>query len=135
MKGMTVDFNGTFWDILLWSLWFFILFAFLMLMFRVFGDIFGDKSIGGGTKTLWTLFIIFLPLLGMLVYLIARGQGMGEREMAKMQAAQAAQADYIRTVAGGSSGAADQIASAKQLLDSGAISQAEFEALKAKALA
>jgi hypothetical protein len=130
-----MDFDGSFWDILLWSLWFFILFAFLMLLFRIFGDIFGDKSIGGGTKTLWTLFIIFMPLLGVLVYLIARGHGMAERDLARAQAAQAAQADYIRTVAGGSPSSADELTKAKQLLDSGAITQAEFDALKAKALA
>ena len=130
-----MDFDGSFWDILLWSLWFFILFAFLMLLFRIFGDLFGDKSIGGGTKTLWTLFIIFLPLLGILVYLIARGQGMAAREVAKIEAAQSAQADYIRTVAGGAPSSADELAKAKQLLDSGAITQAEFDALKAKALA
>jgi len=130
-----MDFNGSFWDILLWSLWFFFLMAWLMLMFRVFGDIFSDKSIGGGIKTVWTLFIIFLPVVGILVYLIARGHGMAERELARVQAAQADQADYIRSVAGGSPSAADHVASAKQLLDSGAITQAEFEALKAKALA
>lgn len=130
-----MDFGSNFWDVLLWSLWFFFLFAFLMLLFRIFGDIFGDKSIGGGAKTLWTVLIIFLPLLGCLVYLIARGKGMAEREMEKVQAAQAAQADYIRSVSGGGASAAEQVASAKQLLDSGAISQAEFDALKAKALA
>ncbi|MCU0302213.1 MAG: SHOCT domain-containing protein [Candidatus Nanopelagicales bacterium] len=121
-------------EVLLWSLWFFFLIAFLILLFRIFGDLFGDKETGGFAKVLWTLFLIFLPLLGALVYLIARGKGMGERQMAAMADMQARQEQYIQSVAAKSASPADQIASAKQLLDSGAISQAEFDALKAKAL-
>jgi hypothetical protein len=135
LKGNTVDFGTDFWDILLWTLWFFLFFACLMILFRVLADLFSDKSLGGGAKTLWVLFIIFFPFLGLFVYLIARGKGMAERQMAKMGEQQAAQAAYIRQAAGTGAGAADQIASAKALLDAGTITQDEFNALKGKALA
>lgn len=130
-----MDFFENFWDVILWSLWFFFVIAFIMLLIRIFTDIFSDKSIGGGAKTLWILFVVFLPFLGSLIYLIARGQSMAERQMKQMAQAKAAQDEYIRTVATSAATPAEQIASAKQLLDSGAISQAEFDSLKAKALA
>ncbi len=130
-----MDFFENFWDVILWSLWFFFVIAFIMLLIRIFSDIFSDKSIGGGAKTLWVLFVVFLPFLGSLIYLIARGQSMAERQMKQMAQAKAAQDEYIRTVATSAATPAEQIASAKQLLDSGAISQAEFDSLKAKALA
>jgi len=126
--------NGSF---LLGLFEFFIFFAWFMCLFYVFGDIFRSKDLGGGGKTLWSLFVIFLPFLGVLVYLIARGSGMTERSMEAQARAQRQQDEYIRSVAtttGGTS-SADQIASAKHLLDDGAINQAEFEQLKAKALA
>jgi ABC-type Fe3+ transport system permease subunit len=95
-----------------------------------------SKDLGGGAKTFWLFFVIFLPWLGILVYLIARGGGMNQRAIEQQQQAQAAQSEYIRSVAASSgSSSADQIASAKSLLDSGTITQVEFEALKAKALA
>ncbi len=125
--------NGSF---LLALFEFFLFFAWFMCLFWVFGDIFRSKDLGGGAKTFWVFFVIFLPWLGVLVYLIARGGGMSQRAIEQQQAAQAAQADYIKSVAASSgSSSADQIASAKSLLDSGAITQAEFDALKAKALA
>lgn len=129
------DFLSNFWDILLWSLWFFLVIAWLMLLFRIFADLFSDKEAGGGAKVAWSLFLIFLPFLGVLCYLIARGQGMGSRELAKAASMQAAQQQYIQQVAGAAKSPAEQIAHAKELLDSGAITQAEFDALKAKALA
>ena len=87
-------------------------------------------------KTVWVLFVIIIPWLGILVYLIARGKGMHERQLEQAKEIQRAQAEYIKSVAGSSAhGAADQIASAKGLLDSGTITQAEFEKIKAKALA
>jgi hypothetical protein len=102
----------------------------------VIGDIFRSRDLGGFAKTAWVFFVIIIPWLGMLVYLIARGSGMQQRQLEQVKEAQAAQAEYIRAVAAPSTGsAADEIASAKSLLDSGAISQAEYEALKAKALA
>lgn len=129
-----MDFGSNFIDILLWTFWFFCFFAFMWLLFTVFGDLFGDHNLSGGAKTLWTLFIIFIPFLGLLVYLIARGSGMGQRAMAKQAKLREAQDSYIRSVAGTTT-PADQISQAKGMLDSGAITQAEFDAIKAKALA
>lgn len=129
-----MDFDGNFMDIVLWTLWFFAFFAFIWLLFVVFGDLFGDHKLSGGAKVLWSLLIIFVPFLGILIYLIARGGGMGERQAAKIRSAQQAQDSYIRSVAGTQT-PADQISAAKQLLDNGAITQAEFDAIKAKALA
>lgn len=126
--------NGSF---LLALLEFFLFFAWIMCLFWIFGDIFRSRDIGGGAKTFWVIFVILIPWLGILVYLIARGKGMQERQLEQMKEVQKAQAEYIKSVAGPSAGAnaADQIASAKSLLDSGAINQAEFDKLKAKALA
>lgn len=121
---------GLFWTML----WFFLWFAWLMLLFRVFADIFRSKDMGGGAKTFWVIFVIVVPWLGILVYLIARGGGMAERAIEQQKDMQAAQADYIKSVAGSGGSATDQIASAKSLLESGAITQAEFDTLKAKAL-
>jgi len=125
--------NGHF---LLGLLEFFLFFAWIMCLFYIFGDIFRSKDIGGGAKTFWVLFVILIPWLGILVYLIARGKGMHERQLEQMKDVQKAQSEYIKSVAGSSSAnAADQIASAKGLLDSGTITQAEFDKLKTKALA
>ncbi|NNC13744.1 SHOCT domain-containing protein [Planctomonas sp. JC2975] len=125
--------NGSF---LLALLEFFLFIAWFMCLFWVFGDIFRSSDLGGVAKTLWVLFVIIVPWLGILVYLIARGGGMQKRQLEQAQAMQTAQADYIKSVASSSgTSAAEQIASAKSLLDSGAITQAEFDALKAKALA
>ena len=128
--------NGSF---LLALFEFFIFFAWIMCVFYVFGDIFRSRDMGGGAKTLWSLFIIFLPFLGSLIYLIARGSGMTQRSLEAQRRMQDAQADYIRSVASSEpaakGGAADQIASAKSLLDAGTITQPEFDQLKAKALA
>jgi ABC-type Fe3+ transport system permease subunit len=122
--------NGSF---LLALFEFFVFFAWFMCLWWIFGDLFRSRDIGGFAKTLWVLFIIVLPIVGMLVYLIARGHGMTDRALEQQQELQKRQAEYIQSVAG--SGAADQIASAKALLDAGTISQAEFDQMKAKALA
>jgi hypothetical protein len=123
--------NGSF---LLALFEFFLFFAWFMCLFWIFGDIFRSRDLGGGAKTLWVLFVILVPWLGILVYLIVRGHGMHERQLDQMKQMQEAQAAYIQSVASSGS-STDQIASAKQLLDSGAISQAEFDQIKAKALA
>ncbi len=128
----------SFWDVIWFIIVSFVFIAYLMVLFNILTDLFRDKGLSGWVKAVWIIALIFLPLLTSLVYLIARGGGMAERSAAAFQSARAAQDEYIRTVAGGSGGgssAADQIAQAKSLLDSGAISQQEFEALKAKALA
>ena len=124
-------FLDVFWSMLVffvWVLWF-------ILLFRVIIDIFSRHDIGGGGKVLWILFVILLPFLGVFVYLIAENDGMTQRTIAKAQAQQAQMDDYVRATAGTGGGAAAEIDKAKQLLDSGAISQAEFDAIKAKALA
>jgi hypothetical protein len=127
------DDNGSF---LLALLEFFLFFAWIMCLFWIFGDIFRSRDLGGVAKTLWVLFVILIPWLGILVYLIARGKGMHERQLEQVKDMQRAQNEYIKSVAGSSStSATDQIASARGLLDSGAITQAEFDQLKAKALA
>ena len=133
---MTVDSITTdFWDILLWSFWFFIWFGALMIWFRCVFDMFGDRTLSGWAKAGWALVLVFLPWIGALIYLIARGRSMQDRQMAAMAEQQAAQERYIQEVSAKSATPADQIADAKNLLDSGAIDQAEFNALKAKALA
>ena len=135
-KGTHVfDDNGSF---LLAIFEFFIFFAWFMSLFWIFGDLFRSKDLGGVAKTLWTLFLIFLPILGMLIYLIVRGSGMTERAIAAQAEAQKRQDAYIRSVAtsnGGRGSVTDEITSAKALLDSGAISTNEYEQLKANALA
>ena len=130
-----MDFGSNFWDIVLWTLWFFLFVAFLFVLFTVFGDLFGDREVSGWGKFWLTVLIIFLPFLGILIYLITRGGGMAERQLAKMSALQAAQDAHIRQVTGSGTSAVEQIASAKALLESGAITAEEFEQLKAKALA
>lgn len=125
----------SFGEVLLWSFWFFIWIAALMVWFRCLFDMFGDHTLSGWGKAGWALLLIFVPWLGALIYLIARGKSMTERQMAAIADAQAQQAAYIKQVAGSGGTPADQIASAKALLDAGAIDQAEFDALKAKALA
>lgn len=117
-----------FWTMLIFFIWV----AWFILLFRIIADIFRRHDIGGGAKTLWILFVLFLPFLGVFVYLISQGQGMAERDMSQARRSQEQFDDYVRSVSGGS---ADEIAKAKQLLDSGAITQSEFEAIKSRALA
>ncbi len=127
------DDNGSF---LLAVFEFFLFFAWFMCLFWIFGDIFRSRDLGGGAKTFWVIFVILLPWLGIMVYLIARGSGMSQRTFEEQAHAHAAQTAYIQSVAAKSGGSStDQIATAKSLLDSGAITQAEFDALKSKALA
>jgi len=123
----------SFWDVLWWMIVFFAWVIWFWLLITVFADLFRRHDVGGGKKTLWIIFVILTPFLGVFVYLISQGKGMAERSGKQMQAAQAQQEAYIKSVAGG--GAADEIEKAKKLLDSGAISQTEFDAMKAKALA
>ena len=130
MDNITNDFG----DVLLWSFWFFIWVAAIFIWFRCVFDMFSDRSLSGWGKAGWAVLLIFLPWIGVLIYLIARGRSMTERQSQAMLEQQKAQEQYIQQVAGSSS-PADQIASAKSLLDSGAITQEEFDGLKAKALA
>ena len=131
MDAMTNDFG----EVLLWSFWFFIWIAAIMIWFRCLFDMFGDRTLSGWGKAGWAIVLIFVPWVGALIYLIARGRSMSERQAEAMAQAQAAQDQYIKQVASAGTSPTEQIETAKSLLDSGAIDQAEFEALKAKALA
>ena len=120
----------------LWSIiWFTLFFIWIWILISVFADIFRSDDLGGFAKTIWIIFVIVLPYLGVFVYLIARGKGMQERSMKQMAAAQAAQAQYIQSVAGTAApSASEEIARLSDLRDKGAISEEEFQAAKAKAL-
>ena len=120
-------------DILLFMLEFFLFMIWFWLLITIFGDLFRDRELSGVLKAVWVVALLFMPFLGILLYLIIRGSGMTDRAAAAMADAQK-QFDAQVKAAAGTQSPADQIASAKALLDSGAISQPEFEALKAKAL-
>ncbi len=122
-----------FWDIIWFIIVSFAFIAYLMVMFNIITDLFRDHGTSGWVKAVWILALIFAPFLTALVYLVARGRGMAERQVGAMQRAQEAQASYIQSVAGNAS-PSDQIATAKSLLEEGTISQEEFERLKGKAL-
>jgi ABC-type multidrug transport system fused ATPase/permease subunit len=124
-----VSFGDVFWSIL----WFFFLVIWIMLLFQIFVDLFRDHSLSGGAKTLWVLFLVFVPFLAVFVYLIVRGPSMAERAAGQRQRAQQEFDGYVRDVAGGAT-PTEQIAKAKELLDAGAIDQSEFDRLKARAL-
>lgn len=127
-----MPFWSTFWDTIGWFLTFFIFIAYLFALFTIIVDLFRDKAVSGIGKAIWLLFLVFVPFLTALVYLIVRGRGIGERAAHENEVAKAATDDYIRSVAGG--GGAAEVTKAKQLLDNGAITQAEFERLKHTAL-
>ena len=120
----------------LWSMiWFTLFFIWIWILITVFADIFRSHDLGGFAKTIWIIFVIVLPYLGVFVYLIARGKGMQERNIKAISAQQQAQAAYIQSVAGTAPSASEEIARLSDLRDKGAISEEEFQAAKAKALA
>jgi hypothetical protein len=123
-----------FWDFFWLLIWTFVFVAYLMVLFQIIADLFRDPELGGGAKALWCIGLLFIPWLVALIYLIVRGKGMAQRHMLRAQRAQESTDRYIQSVAGGSN-ATEQIASAKALLDNGTINQAEFDQIKAKALA
>ncbi|WP_231563080.1 SHOCT domain-containing protein [Microbacterium mangrovi] len=125
----------SFWDFLVWLFWVYILFACIWIFITIIIDVFRDHTLGGWAKALWVIFLIVFPFLAAIIYLIARGRSMSERNAARMRDAQQADAAYIRDVAGGGSSPAAEIEKAQQLLTAGSITQAEFDAIKAKALA
>jgi hypothetical protein len=129
--GVSYPFLDLMWTMavfFLWILW-------IWLLFTVFADIFRRHDLSGWGKAAWIVFVILLPFLGVFVYLITQNVGMTERNLERSRAERDRFDDYVRSTAGGGGGAAAEIDKAKQLLDSGAITQAEFEALKQKALA
>ncbi len=131
LANLTLDISfGEF----LWSLLIiFFMLVFFVILFQVVIDLFRDHDLNGWAKAAWLLFIIVLPFLGILVYLIARGPNMAKRAAKDQAESKRALDDYVRQTAG-ATGPAGEIAAAKSLLDQGAISQEEFEALKTKAL-
>ncbi|TWI01910.1 phospholipase D-like protein [Luteimonas cucumeris] len=124
---------ANFWDFMWLLFTSFVLIAYLIILFQIVVDLFRDRSLGGFSKALWFIFLIFLPFLTAFVYVLARGRGMAERQVASVQQARSEADAYIRSVAGKSP--AEQIAEAKTLLDAGTISADEFARLKSKALA
>jgi ABC-type multidrug transport system fused ATPase/permease subunit len=121
-----LDVLWTMFIFFLWIIWFW-------LLFTVFVDVFRRHDIGGGRKALWLIFVIILPFLGVFIYIITENDGMTQRNVERAQAQRAQLDDYVRETASG--GSAAEIAIAKTLLDQGTITQAEFDALKQKALA
>lgn len=126
----TYSFGDVMWTMFVFFAWI----LFFWLLFGVFGDLFGRHDISGWAKAGWTVFVIILPFLGIFIYLISQGKGMGERAQQRAQSQKAQVDDYVRSVA--SSGSpTEEIARGKELFDSGAITQAEYDQLKARALA
>ena len=126
----TYTFGDVMWTMFVFFAWI----LFFWMLFGVFGDLFGRHDISGWAKAGWTVFVIILPFLGIFVYLISQGKSMGERAQERAKAQQAQVDDYVRSVATSGS-PTEEIAKGKELFDSGAITQAEFDQLKAKALA
>ena len=121
---------GAFWTVF----WIFIWVAWIILLFRVFVDIFRSRDMGGVAKAVWSIFVILVPFLGVFVYLIARGGKMQQRDIENAQAQEQAFQGYVRNVAG-STDVAEQLAKLSQLRDQGVLSEDEFAAQKAKLLA
>ena len=131
MLAADYPFLDLFWTMLLFFLWI----MWIWLLITIFGDIFRRHDTSGWVKTAWIIFVIVLPFLGVFIYLITQNVGITERNLERARAEREHFDDYVRQTAGGGGGAAAEIEKAKQLLDSGAISAAEFEAIKQKALA
>ena len=124
----------TFWQWLWLMVWAFFFVCYLLVLFQIVGDLFRDRTLSGITKAIWMIFLVLVPMATAIVYLIARGRSMGVRQAAAAEAARADSAAYIRSVAGSVS-LTDQLTQAKGLLDSGAITAAEYDTIKAKVLA
>jgi len=127
-----MGFWANFWDFIGLFLSIFVFVAYLWALFAIITDLFRDRKLNGWWKALWIVLLLFIPLITALVYIIARGNGMAERAQREAKEYQQSADDYIKQVAGTTP--ADEIAKAKALLDSGAITQADFDSLKAKAL-
>lgn len=123
---------SNFWDLMWLMISFFFFVAYLLIMFQIVADLFRDSELGGVAKALWLLALVFLPVATALVYVITRGRGMAERQLASAKRAKSEADEYIRSVAAKSP--AEQIGDAKGLLDKGVITADEFARLKAKAL-
>ena len=126
---------NSFWDFFWFIISFFLLMAYLVVLFQILTDLFRDRETSGWLKAVWVLFLVIFPLITSLVYLITRGRDMAERNNAAVRAAQADTDSYIRSVSAGAGSPADEIARAQALRDAGTISPEEYDKLKAKALA
>ncbi len=124
-------FLNIFWSMIIFFAWV----AWIWVLVMVISDLFRRHDKSGWGKALWMIFLVIVPFLGVFIYLISSGNGMAQRQAERQQAAQAQFNDYVQSVAKPAGGHADEIAKAKELLDSGAITQAEFDQLKAKVLA
>ena len=122
------------WDVFLSMFWFMLLVCWIWMMIAIFSDIFRDRELSGGKKAMWTFFLIIVPWLGALVYLIARGSSMNERNLEAAKANEAQVRAYVRETAGTSS-AADEIGKLAQLRENGTLTAEEYEQAKAKVLA
>jgi uncharacterized membrane protein len=130
-----MDLFSNFWNVVWWFIWVFAFVAYLFVLISIFSDLFRDHKLNGWAKALWVIFLIFVPFLTALIYLIARGKGMQERGMAEARRQQEATNAYIQSVAASSAASpADEIAKAADLLKAGTITQAEYDQLKARAL-
>ena len=127
-----MSFWSSFWDFIGFFFWTFVFVAYLFALFAVISDVFRDRTLNGWAKAAWLIFMVFIPILTVLVYVIARGRSMAERQVSAGMAQKRDTDEYIRSVAGGNP--AQDIAQAKQLLDSGAITQGEYAVLKDRAL-
>ena len=125
-----ISFGNILWAIVV--IFFFTMY--LMILFSVIGDLFRDHETSGFTKAVWIFCLLFFPFITLLIYVIARGPGMQKRALEQQKQQTAAFNDYVQSVATPGGSPTEQIAKAKELLDAGTISQAEFDALKAKAL-
>jgi len=129
---MSDDFS--IWDVFVSMFWFMLLFAWIMLLFHIIADIFRDRELSGFGKAMWCLFLIFIPWIGALTYLIVRGNSMAQRSVDAAKENEANMRAYVRDAAGTTS-AADELAKLAQMRDSGAITPEDFEKAKAKVLA
>lgn len=120
------------WDFIWFMFWLYVVIAFLGVLFSVFADLFRDKDLSGWLKAVWMVFLVFLPVLSTLVYLVARGNGMAVRHQKQAEIRQGAQAAYFRSLAGTS--VSDEIRTARELLDAGSITSEEYELIKTRAL-
>jgi heme exporter protein D len=121
---------GLFWSMMIFFLWF----AWLMLLFRVFADIFRSRDMGGFAKALWSIFVILVPFLGVFIYVIARGHSMTERDVAQARSREESFRSYVQDAAGSGGGTADELAKLADLQARGVITDAEFAQQKAKLL-
>ena len=128
-----MDFWENFWNIIWWFVWVFAFTTYLIAVFMIIGDIFRDHTLNGWLKAVWMIFLIFVPFLTALIYLIARGRGMTERSAERARLNQEYTESYIRNVAGSSP--SEEIARAKALLDSGTITESDYEKIKTRVLA